>query len=240
MTPRSFTGAREWMRHGTALFTSRTDPGQSALAEPSGLPGWTRKHVLAHVAANADALGNLIRWAAAGEPTPMYASPADRAGIERGRQLPARDLTAWLRRSADALEEAMTRLSGAQWQAPVLTAQGRTVPATEVPWMRAREVYVHAVDLATGLTFAGLPAGFLTALCDDVAAKRSAGPGPALVLTATDTGGQWKLPGTGEAVTLAGPLAEITAYLTGRAHRLATAGGEAAPVCRLGCDLSPM
>jgi acylpyruvate hydrolase len=36
--------------------------------------------------------------------------------------------------------------------------------------------------------------------------------------------------GTPAAVTLAGPLAEITAYLTGRAHRLTTAGGEAAPV----------
>jgi len=229
--PRSVSDAREWMRHGTALFTSRTDLGESALAEPSALPGWTRKHVLAHVAANADALGSLVRWAATGEPTPMYASPADRAaGIERGRQLPARDLKAWLRRSADALADAMARLSGQQWQACVQTAQGRTVPATEVPWMRAREVYLHAVDLATSLSFAGLPADFLTALCDDVTDKRSRGPGPALVLAATDTGGQWKLPGTGEAVTLAGPLAEITAYLTGRANRLSVAGGEPAPV----------
>lgn len=228
---RSVADARGWMQHGTALFMSQTDVGDRALDEPSALPGWSRRHVLAHVAANADALGNLVRWAATGEPTPMYASPADRAaGIERGRQLPARDLKAWLRRSADALADAMARLSGEQWQAPVLTAQGRTVPATEVPWMRSREVYVHAVDLATGLSFAGLPAGFLTALCDDVTGKRSKDPGPALVLAATDTGGQWKLPGTGEAVTLAGPLAEITAYLTGRANRLTTAGSEPAPV----------
>ncbi len=228
---RSLADAREWMRHGTALFIGLTDLGASAPAEPSALPGWTRKHVVAHVAANADALGNLIRWAATSEPAPMYASPADRAaGIERGCQLPARDLAGWLRRSAGTLEEAMTRLSGEQWQAPVLTAQGRAVPATEVPWMRSREVYVHAVDLATGLSFADLPARFLIALCDDVAGKRSKGPGPALVLAATDTGGQWKLPGTGEAVTLAGPLAEITAYLAGRANRLTTAGGQAAPV----------
>ena len=231
MMSRSFADARGWMQHGTALFMSQTDLGDRALGEPSALPGWSRRHLLAHVAANADALGNLVRWAATGEPTPMYASPADRAaGIERGRQLPAGDLKAWLRRSADALEEAMARLSGQQWQAPVLTAQGRSVPATEVPWMRSREVYVHAVDLATGLSFADLPAGFLTALCDDVTGKRGKDPGPALVLAATDTGGQWKLPGTGEAVTLAGPLAEITAYLTGRANRLTTAGGEPAPV----------
>jgi maleylpyruvate isomerase len=228
---RSFADARGWMQHGTALFMSQTDVGDRALDEASALPGWSRRHLFAHVAANADALGNLVRWAATDEPTPMYASPADRAaGIERGRQLPARDLKAWLRRSADALEDAMARLSGQQWQAPVLTAQGRSVPATEVPWMRSREVYVHAVDLATGLSFAGLPAGFLTALCDDVTGKRSKDPGLALVLAATDTGGQWKLPGTGEAIALAGPLAEITAYLTGRANRLTTAGGEPVPV----------
>ena len=32
------------------------------------------------------------------------------------------------------------------------------------------------------------------------------------------------------AQTLGGPLAEITAYLTGRASKLTTAGGEPAPV----------
>lgn len=206
MMARSFADARWWMRDGTALFIGLTDLGESALARPSALPGWTRKHVVAHVAANADALGNLIRWAATSEPTPMYASPAERAaGIERGSRLPARDQTEWLRRSADALEEAMTHLSDEQWQASVLTAQGRTVPSTEVPWMRSREVYIHAVDLATGLSFADLPAGFLTALCDDVAGKRSTGPSPALVLEATDTGGRWELPGDGEGVTVSGP-----------------------------------
>jgi DNA-binding CsgD family transcriptional regulator len=33
--------------------------------EPSLLPGWTRGHVLTHVARNADALTNLLSWAAA-------------------------------------------------------------------------------------------------------------------------------------------------------------------------------
>ena len=34
----------------------------------------------------------------------------------------------------------------------------------------------------------------------------------------------------GATVTLSGPLAEITAYMTGRAHKLTTADGEPAPV----------
>lgn len=232
--PRTFADARRWMQQGTTLLGKEADLDATALDVPSALPGWSRRHLLAHLAANADALGNLIRWAATGEPSPMYASPGERAaGIEQGSRLPARDLAAWLRQSAGALEEAMTRLSGEQWRAPVVTAQGRTVPATEVPWMRAREVFVHAVDLATGLSFADLPGGFLAALCDDVAGKRATGPspapGPAVVLEATDTGGRWELPGPGGAVTLAGPLAGITAYLTGRPHRLTTAAGGPAP-----------
>ena len=227
---RSFASTRQWMQQGTALLSREAGLDTGALAGPSGLPGWSRKHVLAHVAANAGALGNLIRWAATGEPAPMYSSPGARAAaIEQGSRLPAGELTAWLRRSADALEEAMTRLTGAQWQASVLTAQGQAIPASEVPWMRSREVYVHTVDLATGVSFADLPAGFLAALCDDAANKRDAAPSPALVLEASDTGQRWDLPGDAGGVTLTGPLAEVTAYLTGRPHQLATAGGESAP-----------
>lgn len=230
MTRRSLADARRWTRQGTTLLVKEADLDDDALDAPSALPGWSRRHLIAHVAANADALGNLIHWAATGVPTPMYSSPEERAaGIERGSRLPGRDLAAWLHRSADALEEAMTRLRDQQWAAPVVTAQGRTVAASEVPWLRAREVCVHAVDLATGLAFADLPAGFLSALGDDAAAKRRDSPGRLLVLEASDNGDRWELPGGGETVTLTGPLAEITAYLTGRPHCLTTAGGEAVP-----------
>lgn len=77
-------------------------------------------------------------------------------------------LISWAGSTADALREAMARLSPAQWQNPVVTAQGRTVPATELPWLRAREVCVHSVDLATGVTFADLPSGFTEALIDEI------------------------------------------------------------------------
>jgi uncharacterized protein (TIGR03083 family) len=230
--PADLTDALRWTRDGTTLFLAEADLDEAALGEPSALPGWTRRHLLAHVAANAGALGNLVHWAATGEPTPMYSSPDARAaGIEGGAQLPDAELGGWLRRAARALDDAMAALSDEQWQAPVLTAQGRTVPATEVPWLRAREVYVHGVDLATGLSFAGLPTGFCTALCDDVIAKRASAQasGPALVVEAVDTGRYWELPGDGEPIVLQGPLPEITAYLTGRAHKLTTAGGEPAP-----------
>ncbi|MGW6209761.1 maleylpyruvate isomerase family mycothiol-dependent enzyme [Streptomyces sp. NPDC055089] len=227
---RTFEEARSWAQLGTTLFVQAADLGADALDEPSILPVWTRKHLVAHVAANADALGNLVRWAATGERTPMYASPEERAaGIERGAAMPAAELTAWLRRSAEELARSTAALSDEQWQSPVVTAQGRTVPATELPWMRAREVCVHAVDLGTGPSFADLPAGFLAALCDDVVAKRAKDGGPALVLEATGTGAFWTLPGEGEPAVVVGDLHEITAYLTGRAHALTAPDGGPVP-----------
>lgn len=227
---RTFEDARRWAQLGTTLFVQAADLGAAGLGAQSALPVWTRKHLVAHVAANADALGNLVHWAATGERTPMYASPEDRAaGIERGAGMPAVELTAWLRRSAEELAGATAALSDEQWQSPVVTAQGRTVPATELPWMRAREVCVHAIDLGNGPTFADLPAGFLAALCDDVVAKRAKDGGPALVLEATGSGAFWKLPGEGEPVVVVGDLHEITAYLTGRAHTLTAADGGPVP-----------
>ncbi|NDZ80207.1 maleylpyruvate isomerase family mycothiol-dependent enzyme [Streptomyces sp. SID10853] len=228
--PRTFDDARSWAQLGTGLFIRAADLHDAGLDGPSTLPGWTRKHLVAHIAANADALGNLVHWAATGEHTPMYASPEERAaGIERGAVLPAGELTAWLRRSATGLAASMSALSDEQWQSPVVTAQGRTVPATELPWMRSREVCVHAIDLGTGPTFADLPAGFLAALCDDVAAKRAKDGGPALILEAAGTGARWELPGEGEPTVLTGALHDITAYLTGREHALTAPGGGPAP-----------
>ncbi|WP_433710220.1 maleylpyruvate isomerase family mycothiol-dependent enzyme [Nocardia sp. CA-084685] len=218
---RGFQDGLDWMRHGTKVLLNVIELGEFDYAADTPLPGWTRKHVAAHVAANAEALGNLLRWAATGERTPMYASPEERAaGIEAGTRLPDTELTAWLCSSAERLDAAMADLEPADWAAKVVTAQGRTVAATEIPWMRAREVWVHAVDLSSGLalgvTFADLPAGYLAALCDDAVAKRSAGSGPALLLVATDVDRSWELPGDGSATRISGPLAEVAAYLTGR------------------------
>lgn len=227
---RTFDDARRWARIGTELFTEAASLDDAGLDAPSTLPGWTRKHLVAHVAANANALGNLVHWAATGEPTPMYASPEERAaGIERGARMPAAELTGWLHRSTEELAASTAALTDAHWQYPVVTAQGRTVPAAELPWMRSREVCVHAVDLGNGTGFADLPGDFLAALCDDVAGKRAGEPGPALLLEATDTGASWQLPGEGEPTVVAGPLHEITAFLTGRAHALSTPGGGPVP-----------
>ncbi|MFJ1654530.1 maleylpyruvate isomerase N-terminal domain-containing protein [Streptomyces sp. NPDC088337] len=199
---RTFADARAWARTGTELMLDAVAGlDEAGFSAPSVLPEWTRGHLVAHVAANADALCNLVHWAATGEETPMYASAEERAaGIAKGPALSADQLRSWLTTSAHRLAEGLDGLTDEQWQQKVVTAQGRTVPATELPWMRAREVCVHAVDLGAGVvTFADLPKGFLTALVAEISAKR----------------GLTELPD--------GPLPEVAAWLAGRPHLLADA-----------------
>ncbi|TRV75765.1 maleylpyruvate isomerase family mycothiol-dependent enzyme [Streptomyces sp. 130] len=200
--PRTLADARAWAGTGTELLLDAVAGlDEDAFSEAGLLPDWTRKHLVAHVAANADALGNLVHWAATGEEKPMYASAEERAaGIAKGSALRADELRSWLAASAHELAAGLDGLTDEQWERQVVTAQGRTVPATELPWMRAREVCVHAVDLGTGVvTFADLPKGFLTALVAEIAAKR----------------GLTELPD--------GPLPEVAAWLAGRPHTLAGA-----------------
>ena len=124
----------------------------------------------------------------------------------------------------------MSELTPEQWSTEVVTAQGRTVRASETPWMRAREVMVHAVDLGAGATFADLPSDFLEALADDIVAKRSSSAAtPAVALRPSDARPRWHVAGSGEPVTVVAPLAELVAYLAGRSATVATATGAPTP-----------
>jgi maleylpyruvate isomerase len=180
--------ARTWMDDGTQVFLGTlTATGDSELDRPTALPGWTGRHLVAHVHYNALALLRLTRWAATGEESRMYASPGQRSSeIEAGATRPAAELRELVRRSAADLEVALDGLPDEAWHASVVTAQGRTVPATEIPWMRAREVWIHAIDLGGGVTFGDLPPAFIAALLADVVRRRAGGgegPGLAAWLT---------------------------------------------------------
>lgn len=195
--------ARAWADRGHALVLKATAGlTDDDLRAPSTLPGWSVGNLVAHVAANGEALLNLVTWARTGVETPMYASPEERAhGIARGDTLTAAEATAWLERSTAALTEGFDSLTEDQWSAEVVTAQGRTVPATELPYLRSREGLIHAVDLDRGVTFADLPEGFLDALIEDICAKR----------------------GLSRADLPEGPTSEVAAWLAGRGHSLAGA-----------------
>ena len=123
--------ARQWWGDGErAVATALQELSDDDLRQPSPLPGWTRAHVVAHLARNADALVNLCTWARTGVETPMYPAPDSRdADIEKTAALSPSELRADFRDAAARLAEAAAVLRAEAWSAPVRTRQGKTIPA---------------------------------------------------------------------------------------------------------------
>ena len=157
-------------RRGTAYFAQRlAELTDDDLDGHSLLAGWTRKHVIAHVAYNAAALCRLMDWAATGVETPMYESVEQRSQeIKQGATLSAAALRNLFDHTVARLDEKWRHLPATAWGADVRTAQGRTVPAAETAWMRTREVWIHAVDLDNGARFGDFPCIVLDSLLADI------------------------------------------------------------------------
>lgn len=147
--------------------------------------------MVAHVHLNAEALLRLVTWAKTGIETPMYASHLARATeIEENSQLAPGDLRQLVSHSAQELDEAMSLLEPTEWDAAVVTVTGRRVLVDELPWLRVREVAVHAVDLGTGFSFEALPLMLTQAIVmETVQARLQRGEGATLarLLTGRDT-----------------------------------------------------
>jgi maleylpyruvate isomerase len=144
------------------LLTTASALSDARAREPSLLPGWTRGHVLTHIARNADGLGNLLRWARTGTETPMYASDAARgADIEAGAGRPAADLAADVRESAWAFAAEAAAMPGEAWIEQVRALHGPAFPAFGVLGRRLSEVEIHHVDLAAGYSPGDWPDDFL-------------------------------------------------------------------------------
>ncbi|MEO3854239.1 maleylpyruvate isomerase family mycothiol-dependent enzyme [Acrocarpospora sp. B8E8] len=210
-------------RRGTAYFLRKLrELPDGEFGGDSLLAGWTRSHVIAHVGYNARALSRLVNWAATGVQTPMYASPADRDHeIEFGATLSPNALRNLAEHSAVHLNVEWRDLAPSRWSQQVRTIRGRAVPATETAWMRAREVWLHAIDLDNGGRFEELPEEFLRRLLDDVTASWAARDVPSFSLrTGTET---YDVRPADHPIPVTGTLPVLAAWATGRRQRDVTA-----------------
>jgi maleylpyruvate isomerase len=221
-----------WMGAGTELLVRAVDAlPDDALRAPSALPDWSRAHVVAHVARNAEALTRLATWARTGVESPMYPSREHRAAaIESSAQQPADVLREELVTTAETLDAALAAIHGPAWEAQVRSALGRPLPAAEIPWMRVREVWVHAVDLDAGVAVADIPPDVVDALLGDAVGTLSAAEGcPAVLLAPTDRERTWSLGPDAAPVEVRGAAADVLGWLVGRtgpaALEAATADG---------------
>lgn len=144
------------------LGTARVIP-ESELRQPSLLPGWTRGHVLAHLARNADAMRNLLAGARSGQERSMYPSLEGREEeIEQGAGRSSKELADDVASSAMALRRVMIGLPDEAWQFPVRVPDSGPFPAGQLMPRRLVEVELHHVDLDYGYSPADWPAAFAT------------------------------------------------------------------------------
>ncbi|PXX63139.1 maleylpyruvate isomerase [Nocardia tenerifensis] len=192
------------------------------VAEPSLLPGWTRGHVLAHVARNADSLLNLLLWAHTGVEIPQYASMFLRDfEIDAGAPRPAAEQHADNAAAARRWRALADSLTDDTWHAEVRTRQGRPIPASEVRWMRLQEVEIHHADLNVGYSPADWPASFVARVLRQATVDMNritaaaTEPVPGFELRATDTDFTG-LVGAAATRTVSGPAAALAAWMLGR------------------------
>ncbi|WP_256840938.1 maleylpyruvate isomerase family mycothiol-dependent enzyme [Ornithinimicrobium cryptoxanthini] len=182
-----------------ALAVTMARMTEAQLHESSRCDGWTRAHVLAHVARNADGLQHLVQWATSGREHPAYSSPEQRdQDIEEGARQPLPRLRADVVAASNAFRSRVETLRGRTDLSEVRIASGRPTPGDRVPWMRLREVTYHHVDLDLGFTFAHVPPEVVRAGITEAVERVRAGA-PPLTLIGTDNR-RWHIHGGGNEV----------------------------------------
>lgn len=197
-------------RANARLFATVKTLDGNGLAAPSLCPGWTRGHVVTHLARNADAYVNLLTWARTGVRTPAYAPGARDADIAAGAGRDLQEQLADLVAATDRLSAVIDSMPADAWSHIVAFPSGTEIPAARVVWARICEVELHHVDLDAGYGPADWPAAFSRRLLHDPETPRVANlvdeSGAALLTVAADP----------PAPTVTGPAHLLAAWLSGR------------------------
>ncbi len=177
------------------LVESASALSDDQVREPSLLPGWSRGHVLTHVARSGDGLANLLSWAETGIETPQYLSVEARAAdIEAGAGRSADDLTADVASSAKAFIARARALPDEAWLTEVRAIRGTAHPAWFVLNRRLFEVEVHHADLGASYGSSSWPDWFVSGELYRVTGEYTQNPAsPAAILNDAASGRQYFL-----------------------------------------------
>jgi maleylpyruvate isomerase len=185
--------------------------------EPSVLPGWSRAHVAAHLALNAEGMAGAVDGLAHGQEVPIYESDQRRNDdIEELATAEPAEIRERLFAAGQALRDALQLLDEEQWRSSIpRTPGGPSTPLQTVPDTRRREVEIHHADLGTDYRHSDWPEDFRVALLDLVTVDRANDPdSPGFTVRATDTVRTWS---TGaEQPVVEGNAADLGWWLVGR------------------------
>jgi len=213
-----------------AALNQTNQPDEWA-SRPSGLPHWTRAHVVAHLLGNTLGLLRLTHWAASGVETPMYESPEARAAeIDEKSGWSLARLRAELIEQSARLESELDSLSHPLGATSLVLGSGAQFDAWELPMIRTREVEIHHVDLAADYVADDWSEPFTFRTMNQVLPTFVArGSLPVSALLATDTGRVWasgtsglpaeqSLLGSDDRPEVVGAQGQLLAWLIGRPH----------------------
>ena len=201
---------------------------------PSLLPGWTRGHVLTHLARNAEGGTRLLGWARTGIPSYEYESVTARAeAIEDGARRPAVVLLADVSAASAGFAEAAAVMPPGAWQNVVTWTTGQQTEAEHIAASRFAEVLIHHVDLDLGFGPGQWPTWFVRRLLPtavDALNSRQIAP-LAAWLHAADTGRAFELgDDSADAVQISGTEADLLAWVLGRSDGGGLARDEPGPL----------
>ncbi len=195
----------------------RTVDGLSAddWAAPSQLPGWTRAHLVAHLALNAEGLAAALGGVVAGQAVAMYSSQESRDGdIEELAGAEPAELRDRMLAGVTDFADAVAAVPEDRWSTSIDRTPGseRTFVAAAAPGMRLREVEIHHADLGAGYSHAAWPTAFSAQVLDAMT-KRGAARDP-FTADPSDLDGTWAFGQGGP--TVSGSAADLAWWLTGR------------------------
>ncbi len=185
-------------------------------ASDSGCTGWTRGHVIAHLALNAEGLGGALRGLLDDRPTLMYASDEARdADIATLAAAEPADVRERLRTSAGLLADAVAELPTVPVDATFeRTPGGVRMRAHVVPLLRLREVEIHHADLRSGYTHADWPAETAVRFLELDAGRFTGSP---VVAQATDVDRTFAFGATGDdSPVVTGTASALAWWASGR------------------------
>lgn len=220
------------LRASTADLMAALDASRwsdADVAEPSLCEGWTRGHVLTHLARNADGIAATLAGALRGEIVERYPDGYDarNAAIEAGAGRSFAELRADVQESAERLDRVIGALAEEDggWDRPT----DKQRPAGEWLGWRLREIEIHRVDLAGDYSPDRWPPLLVAMLLPQVAQTLDARASGAMEVEVTAdgslvadlVGARWRA-GHGEAIRVAGPDWAILAWMVGRGRSVAT------------------
>ncbi|UZX02617.1 maleylpyruvate isomerase family mycothiol-dependent enzyme [Arthrobacter sp. CDRTa11] len=213
---------------------------------PSTLSGWTRGHVLAHIAGISHAMARQLEYAARGETVELYDGGQDgrnnaiNAASGHDAATHREDLQAALDRVLKAFDsvagpeapglagpgsdpsESGAGKSGVTWQTPIAYRGGVVLDGGLALW---RELVIHTSDLGTGPGAEAWSRLFCEHLFDFLAARVP--PGDKLVLQPLGLP-PVTIGSGGRSVVISGMITDIAAWLAGREPSLGSLRASAA------------